>query len=154
MTDPLLASLERFRLDLRNHAETHHADFPMARYAERLVAVALDGRLAASNTPGHDLTAKPWGRVSVKSRRTMPDQDPDARTFLFGRVPAKWEFDYAAVVIFDEHWSVTYACLRTVADVRATCPANGQTRLRYLRGGTDVTARVQAVQAAILEHVR
>ncbi len=84
--------------ELRRRNVVRSNNTPPGDYAELLVMMALDGKLADKSAKSWDVITPPYGRVQVKSRIVTNPADNGQRQLSALR---SWDFDHLAVVLFD-----------------------------------------------------
>lgn len=101
--------------ELRRRGVVRSSNAPTGDLAELLVAHALHGELVANSEKSFDLVAPDWNRVQVKSRLV----DPKGKGTRQLSPIRSWEFDWLAVVLFRDDYSILRATLIAVANVRS-----------------------------------
>jgi hypothetical protein len=93
--------------ELRRRGICRSNNNPVADYAERIVAVALDLELATRSTTGFDAKGVHGWRYEIKARRVV---GPGRATMLSAiRGIEKRHFDFLVAVIFNEDYTVRKA---------------------------------------------
>lgn len=113
----LLGGYARILAELRRRGVVRTNNAPVGDDAELLVAVALEGDLAASvSEKSYDLIAPAWGKVQVKARAVrVPVAASHAQTSPF----RSWDFDYGALVMVHiDDYSIHRAVLAPVELLR------------------------------------
>jgi hypothetical protein len=116
-------------------------------YAEVLVAEALGGqRLASRINKGHDVLAKRYGRIEVKSRQLPPDGRVEERVAIGAGKESGFEF--LALVIFRPDFSVKGAVVAPYRVVWEFVARQEYNRISYMQacqlpGAVDITAAVR-----------
>lgn len=107
-----IAQVAKLQGELLRQHRVGHPDW----YAEMLVCAALDGQLALTNTPNHDISCASHGRVQVKCR--VDGTDTTQNRTNFGKYKAG-DFEHAAIVIFEDSYRIKGAIILPISDVLA-----------------------------------
>jgi hypothetical protein len=116
-----IENLAKLQGELLREHKVGHPDW----YAEMLVCAALDGHLALTNNPKHDVRSDSYGTVQVKSR--VDGTDTTQNRTNFGKYKPG-DFDFAAIVIFEADYTIKGAVLIQQSDVLELVRAAGHVR--------------------------
>lgn len=107
--DVLLRLFAETLEELRRRKIVRSSNNPVADYAERIAAHALQLRLVGKSGAGHDGEDVSGGRYQIKGRRITPHNDSRQLSFM-RNLDAK-PFDYLVGIIFDAEFRIHRACV-------------------------------------------
>jgi hypothetical protein len=108
-TRELFQSLAAIHKELRRRSIVRSSNSPIADYSEVLVCEALNLRREPASVQGHDAVDQEGRKYQIKGRR--PTTENPSRQLSVIRGLDDKHFDALAVVLFDEYYSVTRACI-------------------------------------------
>lgn len=103
-------------------------------YAEMLACAFLDGQMAPTNTPNHDVVCKLFGRVQVKCR--VDGTDTTQNRTNFGKYKTT-DFDHAVIVIFESDYRIKGAVILPSPDVLGLVRPAGHVKWQDVKSHTN-----------------